>query len=238
MFEEEKEEWTKFFDFYKTKFGEEVGVMPGVFENDDFELDLFVGDETGEIRGIRVLQAVPFKDDGKNDEEDDDEDEDLAVDEEDDKDEDDDDDDEEDEDEVFEIYSYDFVANSALKPNDLAGEPYFSLEFNSAGEENEDEEENDDSAEKVDVEVEESNDGITDEDNNEEENGTFKIVIYGIKENSEEEQEGEKEVEKEGDKETVSAPVEITGAVMINLNDESDIMIYTEDPALEALDEE
>ncbi|MHA1584801.1 MAG: hypothetical protein ACTSWL_06075 [Promethearchaeota archaeon] len=233
MFEEEKEEWTKFFDFYKTKFGEEVGVMPGVFENDDFELDLFVGDETGEIRGIRVLQAVPFEDDGENDEEDDEEDEDLAVDEE---------DDEEDEDEVFEIYSYDFVANSALKPSDLAGEPYFSLEFNSGGEENEDEEPNDDSAEKVDVEVEESNDGITDEDINEEGNGTFKIVIYGINENSEEEHDGEKEIKKEvgkeGDEETISTPVEITGAVMINLNDESDIMVYTEDPALETLDEE
>jgi len=61
MFEEDKAEYLKFFDFYKKKFKEEVGLVPSVFENDDFEIDLAVGEDTGKIHGIRVMQIVPRK---------------------------------------------------------------------------------------------------------------------------------------------------------------------------------
>jgi len=135
MFGDEKAEYIKFFDFYKKKFNEEVGLVPSVFENDDFEIDLAVGEDTGKIHGIRVMQIVPYEgeegeegDNKKDDNEDGEEEED--------------DDDKEEEDE-FEMMCYDFVRTEA-NLSELEGKPYFDLTFNSKKKEIQKEEDDDD----------------------------------------------------------------------------------------------
>ena len=117
MFGDEKAEWNKFFDFYQKKFKEEVGLVPSVFENDDFEIDLAVGEDSGKIHGIRVMNIVPYEG-GEDDEDEKDEDD------EDEKDEDDDDEEE------YEMICYDFVKTKA-PISELEGKPYFDLNFKS-----------------------------------------------------------------------------------------------------------
>ena len=69
MFEEEREMWEKFFGYFKKKFNEDVGILPGAFEDEDIEIDMIIGEQTKKVRGIRVFQLT--------DEEFDDDDEDL-----------------------------------------------------------------------------------------------------------------------------------------------------------------
>ena len=129
MFGDEKAEYIKFFDFYKKKFNEEVGLVPSVFENDDFEIDLAVGEDSGKIHGIRVMQIAPYE--GEEGEEGDEEEDDEAGDE-----------DEEEEDEYVMI-CYDFVKTEAPL-SELEGKPYFDLTFNSKKKEDKKEEDDDD----------------------------------------------------------------------------------------------
>ncbi|QEE14244.1 hypothetical protein DSAG12_00055 [Promethearchaeum syntrophicum] len=115
FFGEEKAEYLKFFDFYKKKFKEEVGLVPSVFENDDFEVDLVVGEDSGKIYGTRVMQIIPYEreegdedaDEGK-----------VDVDEE----------EAEEEEEEIEMICYDF-ARTESPLTALEGEPYFDLNF-------------------------------------------------------------------------------------------------------------
>jgi len=130
LFGDEKAEYIKFFDFYKKKFNEEVGLVPSVFENDDFEIDLAVGEDTGKIHGIRVMQIVPYE--GKDGEEGDEEKEDDEAGDED-----------EEEEEEYEMICYDFVRTEDTL-SELEGKPYFDLTFNSKKKEDEKEEEDDD----------------------------------------------------------------------------------------------
>ncbi len=97
MFEEEKEEWKRLFNYFQEKFNEEVGILFGSYENEEIgvELDLFVGEESELVRGIRVFQEVPSD---EEDLEDEDEEEDLEL------------EDEEDEEEDTEVFVYDLVA--------------------------------------------------------------------------------------------------------------------------------
>ena len=131
MFGEEKEEWNKFFDFYQKKFKEEVGLVPSVFENDDFEIDLAVGEDTGKIHGIRVMQIVPYEGEEGEESDEEEEEEDEAGDE------------DEEEGEEYEMICYDFVRTEATL-SELEGKPYFDLTFNSKKKEDEKEEEDDD----------------------------------------------------------------------------------------------
>ncbi len=120
MFGDEKAEYIKFFDFYKKQFKKEVGLVPSVFENDVFEIDLAVGEDTGKIHGIRVMQIVPYeREEGEEDEEE--------------------------EEEEYEMICYDFVRTEAPL-SELEGKPYFDLTFNSKKKEDkkEDEDEDDD----------------------------------------------------------------------------------------------
>ncbi len=149
MFDDEKEEWEKFFDFFKKKFNEEVGLMPGIFENDDFEVDLVIGEKSEEIYGIRILQTEEY-----DDEEDEEEEEDSEIDEIPTKD----DDDDEDESGLYEVIQYDLV-KTPISEAELKGKPLFQLEF---GSELENDLENEEPIEKT----------------LEEENDPFKIVVY------------------------------------------------------------
>lgn len=117
MFGDEKAEWNKFFDFYKKKFKEEVGLVPSVFENDDFEIDLAVGEDSGKIHGIRVMHIVPHEEEESDDEEEEDEDEEKEG-------------DDEDEEEEYEMICYDFVKTKSPL-SELEGKPYFDLNFGS-----------------------------------------------------------------------------------------------------------
>ena len=130
MFGDEKAEYIKFFDFYKKKFNEEVGLVPSVFENDDFEIDLAVGEDTGKIHGIRVMQIVPYE--GEEGEEGDEEEGDDEAGDEDEK-----------EGEEYEMICYDFVRTEATL-SELEGKPYFDLTFNSKKKEDEKEVDGDD----------------------------------------------------------------------------------------------
>jgi hypothetical protein len=131
MFDTEKAEYEKFFDFYKKKFDEEVAIMPGVFEDDDFEIDLLVGEKSETIRGVRILNFQPYE------EEDDEEDKkaNKEIDElpeaEEDEDESDSEDDEED---VVEVFCYDLVATEGGK---IKGELLFEIYFRAPGEDSE-----------------------------------------------------------------------------------------------------
>ncbi|MHA1720369.1 MAG: hypothetical protein ACTSWX_11990 [Promethearchaeota archaeon] len=111
MFGDEKAEWNKFFDFYKKKFNEEVGLFPGVFENDDFEIDLVVGEDSGKVHGIRVMQIAPYE------EEDQEEEEVIIEGENDDEDE-----------EEYGMICYDLVKTNTTLAK-LKGKPYFDLNF-------------------------------------------------------------------------------------------------------------
>jgi len=116
MFGDEKAEWNKFFDFYKKKFKEEVGLVPSVFENDDFEIDLAVGEDTGKIHGIRVMHIVPYKEkEGEEGEEDADNDDEEES---------------EEGEEEYEMICYDFVKTKSSL-SELEGKPYFDLTFGS-----------------------------------------------------------------------------------------------------------
>ncbi len=127
MFDEEKEEYIKYFDFYKKKFKEEVGLVPSVFENDDFEIDLAVGEDSGKIHGIRVMQIVPYEEEEGKEGDEEEEDDETG---------------EEEEDE-YEMICYDFVRTEAPL-SELEGKPYFDLTFNSKKKEDEKEEDDDD----------------------------------------------------------------------------------------------
>jgi len=122
MFDEEREMWEKFFGYFKKKFGEEVGILPGAFEDDDIEVDMIIGESTKLVRGIRVFQLLEDDEAFDSDEDDDnvepdtDDDEDIEDDGDDDDvdGDDDDDDDDDDEDEDFDdddqgIWVYDLI---------------------------------------------------------------------------------------------------------------------------------
>ena len=124
----------KFFDFYKKKFNEEVGLVPSVFENDDFEIDLAVGEDTGKIHGIRVMQIVPYEgEEGEESEEEEEEEDDETGEE----------DEEEEEEDEYEMICYDFIRTEDTL-SELEGKPYFDLTFNSKKKEDKKEEEDDD----------------------------------------------------------------------------------------------
>ena len=115
MFGNEKQEYIKYFDFYKKKFNEEVGLVPSVFENDDFEIDLAVGEDSGKIHGIRVMQIVPYEgEEGEGEEG-----------------------------EEYEMICYDFVKTEDSL-SELEGKPYFDLTFNSKKKEVKKEDDDDD----------------------------------------------------------------------------------------------
>jgi hypothetical protein len=79
MFSEERARWKKFFDVFKKHFGEEVGLVPSVYESDDIDIDFVLGEESGQLYGIKVLQIFPdeeFEDEEESAEEDEDKDED------------------------------------------------------------------------------------------------------------------------------------------------------------------
>ena len=61
MFDEDKEEWHRLFDYYKQHFGEEVGVICGILDSDDFEIDLFSGENSGKILGMRLYQVLEIE---------------------------------------------------------------------------------------------------------------------------------------------------------------------------------
>ncbi len=65
MFEDDKEEWHQLFDYYKQHFGEDVGVMCGVLDTDDFEIDLFAGEDSGKIFGLRLYQVMELEEKDK-----------------------------------------------------------------------------------------------------------------------------------------------------------------------------
>ncbi len=65
MFEEDKEEWHKLFDYYKQHFGVEVGVTCGVLDTDDFEIDLFAGEDSGKVYGMRLYQVMELEEKDK-----------------------------------------------------------------------------------------------------------------------------------------------------------------------------
>jgi hypothetical protein len=78
MFEEDKEEWHKLFDYYKQRFGEDTGVICGVLDTEDFEIDLFAGENSGKVYGMRLYQVMELEEgdvDGDEKEEDDEEEE-------------------------------------------------------------------------------------------------------------------------------------------------------------------
>ena len=67
MFSEEREMWKNFFDMFKKHFNEEVGLVPSVYESDNLDVDFIVGEKSGVLFGVQVLQLFP---EGELDEED------------------------------------------------------------------------------------------------------------------------------------------------------------------------
>ncbi len=65
MFDDDKEEWHQLFDYYKQHFNEDVGVMCGVLDSDDFEIDLFAGEDSGRIYGMRLYQVMELEEKDK-----------------------------------------------------------------------------------------------------------------------------------------------------------------------------
>ena len=103
--------------------------MTGVFEDDNFEVDMIVGDKTEEIRGLRIMQMVEFEE--EEDKEADakanaevDELPDLEGEEEKEGDEED--------TEIVEVLGYDFVVTKGAK---LEGTPLFKIEMAKGNEE-------------------------------------------------------------------------------------------------------
>ncbi len=228
MFEEERKEFEIFFNFYSKKFKEEVGLLPGVYEDDDFEIDLVMGQDSEEFLGARIMQYVPVdestleegdrieeidelddlvedKDEGSEDKDED------KVDGDDDKDDDDEDegeydDDDDDEDELMEMILYDFVKSSEEKPT-IEGQPYFQIVLNSPAEDE------DEGSEKEEADSE--------SDKNAEKEPELKLLIYAqpIDETY------------EGDfQDLLGEKVELTGAVMIEGNDVSTKVVFLADP--------
>jgi hypothetical protein len=101
MFSEEREMWKKFFDMFKKHFNEEVGLLPSVYESDEeaLDIDFIVGEESGTLFGVQVMQYFEEDEDEDNKDEDDEDEDDEDEDDEDEDDEDEDDEDEDDEDE-------------------------------------------------------------------------------------------------------------------------------------------
>ena len=76
MFSEEREQWKKFFDVFKKHFDEEVGLVPSVYESEDIDIDFVLGEESGQLYGVKVLQLFPDEEfEGEENEEEEDEDE-------------------------------------------------------------------------------------------------------------------------------------------------------------------
>lgn len=127
MFSEEREMWKKFFDMFKKHFDEEVGLVPSVYESDDLDVDFIVGEKSGALFGVQVLQLFP---EGELDEEDNEEEEDDEDEEE--------DEDDEDDPTGYEVIEYRFVKTDK-KVDEIKEKKLLSLEFQmeSEGEENE-----------------------------------------------------------------------------------------------------
>jgi hypothetical protein len=53
------------FDYYKKHFDEDVGVMCGVLDTEDFEIDLFAGESSGKIFGMRLYQVMELEEGDK-----------------------------------------------------------------------------------------------------------------------------------------------------------------------------
>lgn len=84
MFSEEREMWKKFFDMFKKHFNEEVGLVPSVYDSDDLDIDFIVGENSGALFGVQVIQLFPEGElDEEEEEEDTDDDEDGDEDDED-----------------------------------------------------------------------------------------------------------------------------------------------------------
>ena len=59
MFSEERARWKKFFDIFKKHFNEEVGLVPSVYESEEIDIDFVLGEESGQLFGIKVMQLFP-----------------------------------------------------------------------------------------------------------------------------------------------------------------------------------
>ena len=188
MFEEEREEYAKFFDFFKTMFKEDVGFIPSIYEDDDFEIDLIIGEDSGEIRGIRVLQMMSADEEEdlewegsakevlESPEEEADEDE---IEEEDDKEEDDETEEDDEEDDIFEMYQYDFVATD-YEPGKIVGNLCLETTFDMPNHEDEEEEEETEEEDQS-IESKESESQV------EKHNGEwYHLRLYGVKSETEE----------------------------------------------------
>jgi len=55
IFSEMKDKFQKYFDILKSEFGEEIGMICGVFDGNYIEIDLLVGDKSEKVIGIRIL---------------------------------------------------------------------------------------------------------------------------------------------------------------------------------------
>ncbi|HMF33515.1 MAG TPA: hypothetical protein VKK79_18980 [Candidatus Lokiarchaeia archaeon] len=58
MFDADKAELDALFNFYLKRFGEDIGMMLGVIDTEDIELDLYVGEKSNLVRGMRVFQLL------------------------------------------------------------------------------------------------------------------------------------------------------------------------------------
>jgi len=48
-----------FFDYYKKRFGEEVVILPVIYEQNNIEIDLVIGESSGNILGLRYYENAP-----------------------------------------------------------------------------------------------------------------------------------------------------------------------------------
>ncbi|MHA1521889.1 MAG: hypothetical protein ACTSVZ_09085 [Promethearchaeota archaeon] len=221
MFEEERREFEIFFNYFEKKFKEEIGLLPGIYEDDDFEIDMVMGQDSEEFYGVRIMQYVPVdestleegdrldeideiadleedkKDEGGKDDGDEDEDDEEY------------DEDEDDEDELMEMILYDFVKTSEENPS-IDGQPYFQIVLNAPGD---DEEEEGEEGKNTDSEVK--------TEPKTEPKPELKLLIYA--QPLEEPYEGDFQ-DLPGEK------VELTGAVMIKGNDPSTKVVFLADP--------
>jgi hypothetical protein len=58
LFDEDKD-MQNVLAYYEKRFKEDIGIMLGVAEHDDIEVDLIVGTDSNQVLGMRVLQSVP-----------------------------------------------------------------------------------------------------------------------------------------------------------------------------------
>jgi hypothetical protein len=61
LFEEDKD-MQNVLAYYEKRFKEDIGIMLGVVEHEDIEVDLIVGTDSNQVLGMRVLQSVPAED--------------------------------------------------------------------------------------------------------------------------------------------------------------------------------